>query len=292
MSGRPDIGAIAQRLYGQVWGIYPPWYKSLHARFLQEVRIISSPRAQIDDDSEDFSDIDNGPQVVQRPASALAVIPIHGVIGKHLSLIETLFFGGCDLVEIDEMLEAAHDDESVGTVILDIRSPGGLVIGVPETAALISEIAQSKRVIAYSDYMNCSAAYWLACSATEIYCAPSAIMGNVGTISSNEDITKMLEMMGIKIDVFVSGEYKSIGYDGTSLSEKQRAFLTEEQLAWDARFKDAVRATRNISAEELQGQWYEGERALPRGFADGLVNSLDELVATLLGYEQLVTKGF
>lgn len=288
MKRRSFHNSIGQRL-ALPWGIFPPEMKAIHARYRARLK------AQLDDDNEEeLADTDNGPQVIERPASNIAVIPIHGVIGKHLSFFEKLFFGGCDLCDVDDMLDAARQDESIGTAIIDVRSPGGICIGVKETCEKIDDLkAAGKRVLSFSDYMACSNGYRLAMHAAEVYAAPSAIMGNVGTIRSVEDITKMLEMMGVKIEIFVAGEYKDIGYDGASLTDKQRAFLNEELQAADKDFKDDVRANRpQIAATYLEGQWYSGDRAMPLGFVDGIMNSLDDLVAKLLGHDAMVAKGY
>lgn len=65
---------------------------------------------------------------------AVAVIPIRGVIAHRMSAMEDSS-GGTSAEGIGKMLRAAMADASVGTILLDIDSPGGTVTGVSELAA-------------------------------------------------------------------------------------------------------------------------------------------------------------
>ena len=65
-----------------------------------------------------------------------AIIPIQGIIGKHLSLLEM----SCGCVDVDDIglqLDRAIADESVDSIILYFDTAGGTVTGIPELAGVV-----------------------------------------------------------------------------------------------------------------------------------------------------------
>ena len=67
------------------------------------------------------------------------------------------------------MVRQALADESVSQILIDIDSPGGSVYGVAELAEDILSACSQKPVIAIANSLAASAAYWIGCSAAELY---------------------------------------------------------------------------------------------------------------------------
>jgi ClpP class serine protease len=78
------------------------------------------------------------------------------------------------------MLEECERDQTITTVILNIDSPGGVSVGVPELAEKIKNF--KKKVISFTSNEACSAAYWIGSQASEFYATPSSTVGSVGVL--------------------------------------------------------------------------------------------------------------
>lgn len=208
-----------------------------------------------------------------------AIVPVHGVIGRNLSELESMC-GCCDVNAVEEMLEECERDPSIKTIILDVDSPGGTSVGVPELANRVK--ACSKEVIAFTGSECCSAAYWIASQASQFYATPSSSVGSVGVYIAYPDLSKAYEMEGVRMDVIRAGLYKGAGIPGTSLDANQRKMLEAEVSEIWADFKAAVKSVRSfVDDASMEGQTFSGKRAAEAGLVTSLVNGFDELMASL-----------
>lgn len=209
----------------------------------------------------------------------LAIIPVKGVIGKGLSELESLC-GCCDVHEIEEMLEECERDPSIKTIILDIDSPGGTSVGVPELANRIKNC--SKEVISFTGNECCSAAYWIGSQASAFYATPSSSVGSIGVYIAFPDCSEAYKMEGVKMDVIKSGAYKGAGIPGTSLDENQRKMLQQEVSDIHADFKEAVKSVRSfVEDSSMEGQQFSGKRAAEAGLVTSLTNGFDEMIQSI-----------
>lgn len=208
-----------------------------------------------------------------------AIIPVKGVIGKNLSELESLC-GCCDIHDVEEMLEECERDTSIKTIILDIDSPGGTSVGVPELANRIKNC--SKEVISFTGNECCSAAYWLGSQASKFYATPSSSVGSIGVYIAFPDCSEAFKMEGVKMDVIKSGTYKGAGIPGTSLDENQRKMLQQEVEDIHADFKEAVKSVRSfVEDSSMEGQMFSGKRGAEAGLVTSLTNGFDEMLKEL-----------
>ena len=208
-----------------------------------------------------------------------AIIPVKGVIGKNLSELESLC-GCCDIHDVEEMLEECERDTSIKTIILDIDSPGGTSVGVPELANRIKNY--SKEVISFTGNECCSAAYWLGSQASKFYATPSSSVGSIGVYIAFPDCSEAFKMEGVKMDVIKSGTYKGAGIPGTSLDEGQRKMLQQEVEDIHADFKEAVKSVRSfVEDSSMEGQMFSGKRGAEAGLVTSLTNGFDEMLQEL-----------
>ena len=207
----------------------------------------------------------------------LAVIPVHGILGKHLSSLE-MACGGCSLDTIQSQLKTALNSPRIAKVLLDINSPGGTYTGTPETAKLIAEVNAAKQVVAFTDSDCCSGAYWLASQASAIFSTESADIGSVGVRMVLLDVTRQLDQEGIKVNAIYSGKYKLLGASFKPLADDEREMLQAESDRIHGAFQDAIRANRAVAVADMQGQVYGGEEAAGYGLTDGLINSIDDAI--------------
>ena len=239
---------------------------------------ISKPRA--DDGMEDPQG--RTAQVYKR-YSNVAVITIDGVIDKRISSFEMECYGGVDLSDVDAALAQASNDPRVNTVVLDINSPGGSVIGVPDTAGRIAKLRETKEVHAYINVMACSAGYYLASQADVIAASPSAIVGSIGVYCAILDASEYYANMGAKMQFIKAGEFKTMGTEWRPLSPDETEILQAGVNTNYAQFKAACTALRPIEDSTMQGQWFAAEEGQKLYLVDQLTGAtLDEYVAGLL----------
>jgi signal peptide peptidase SppA len=209
----------------------------------------------------------------------VAIIPVKGVIGKNLSELESLC-GSCDINDVEEMLEECERDPSIKTIILDIDSPGGTSVGVPELANRIKN--SSKEIISFTENECCSAAYWLGSQASSFYATPSSSVGSIGVYIAFPDYSEAYKMEGVKMDVIKAGAYKGAGIPGTSLDDSQREMLQKEVEEIHADFKEAVKSVRSfVEDSSMEGQTFSGKKGAEAGLVTALINGFDELVQSI-----------
>lgn len=206
-------------------------------------------------------------------AVGIAVIPVNGIIGKRLDSME-MACGGCDIGAMEMAFDAANNDAAIGRIVLHMHSPGGTVTGVPELAQKIYD-TKRKPVLAVSDTIMGSAAYYLASAADEIAVTPTANVGSIGTVLQVREVLSTTAADGkTRLRVFRSGADKMIGVDAP-LTEAQAAMYQDRIDMLGAMFRADVSKSRpSVQADSMTGLAYFGGEAVARGLADRLVPNL------------------
>jgi protease-4 len=207
--------------------------------------------------------------------SSFLVVPVFGIIGSHLSLVESLC-GGFDLQALSAQLKQAASDDNVKGVVLWFNSPGGTVSNVRETAELIAEVDGTKPVYAFTDGQMCSAAYWLASQCRAILASPSSDVGSIGVYMALLDETAALEKEGFKVNAISAGKFKLSGASFKTLTDEERAMFQDDVNRIYNAFTSAIKAKRQVDSAHFEGQVYDGEEAVTYGLVDGLANDIDE----------------
>lgn len=206
---------------------------------------------------------------VYQQDGAVAIITIDGVIDRNLSQFEMECYGGCDLADIDRALDVAANDPNIRYVLLVVRSPGGSVIGVPETAAKVAALALKKTVYSFTDTICGSAGYFIACQAERMFCTPSAIVGSIGVYSAVLDASGWYKNQGLNMQFFKDGDFKGAGLDFKPLSPDEAKMFQQRVLQLGAIFRGAVTASRpGVELATMQGQSFIGQD--PNGGPDAV----------------------
>lgn len=196
-------------------------------------------------------------------------IPINGAIGQKLSPFQR-GDGAVDVMDISAELDQAEQDETVQAILLDIDSPGGMVLGTPELADKINRV--KKPVYAFTNGMIASAAYWIAASADQIFATPTASIGGIGVYIPWVDQTKAYEMQGLSVELIKAGKLKGMGFPGTSLTNVQRDHLQSRVDSIYSMFTSHVRAMRgDVAKSTMQGQTFMAQEANKLGLVDLVV---------------------
>lgn len=193
--------------------------------------------------------------------------------------------------DIREALIAATNDSSVHSILLNIDSPGGSANGVDDVGTLIAQINRDHvSVDAYSKGSMDSAAYWLAASAGRIYSSRLASVGSIGVITTHFDVTKQLEMDGVKPTVFRAGEFKALGGPYETLSDTAKQIIQTHLEVIYNEFIAQVASGRRVSTETVRntmadGREFFGFQAAAAGLTDGVM-SLDQMFLKLQSENQ------
>lgn len=227
---------------------------------------------------------------VTRPAAAvpastgIAIIPIHGVIAPRINLLSDIS-GGATFEEATTQLREAVAAPTVGTIVLDWDSPGGSVAGATEFAREVLKARSVKPVVSVANFQMCSAAYWTGACATEIVAAPSAMVGSIGVYTIHEDLSKALDMLGVKVTYISAGKFKVDGNETEPLSDTARARTTAIVDAAYSRFVGDVAKGRGRTVDAItsgygQGAVLTADEALALGMVDRIA-TLDDTIARL-----------
>lgn len=207
-------------------------------------------------------------------SDGIATIPISGPIGKGLGNLEKSC-GATSIEDVQRNLAEASSRKDVRGVLLSINSPGGSITGIPETASMIARLRETKPVVAFTDGMMASAAYWLGSQADAVVASTSAQVGSIGVYIPWADQTRRYEAAGVKVGVVKNkeGTYKGAGYPGTALTEEQMAHLQERADEIFAMLKADILAQRKrVPDSSMKGQVFIGRSAQAAGLVDAIGN--------------------
>jgi ClpP class serine protease len=273
------------------WAIMPDMLTQSLA-VLSAARPPKKPMYRSDDDECDMAEDwtlaerhNSARLMIQRVGSSTAVLQIRGMILKDCPFMYWVCGYATPLILLDAALDMVAEG-GFTSLILDFNSPGGSVLGLQETASRIKSLqTQGIHTTAYASIMCASAAYYIASACQEIFAAPSAIVGSIGTYSVFMDWSKAAEMSGLSYKVFVARDapLKAAGADGT-LTEAQADEMQRHVDEADSLFQAQLKGSRRrLNLEEAStGAWWDA-RSAPRGMVDdaSLFHSLDDLLAVL-----------
>jgi protease-4 len=174
-----------------------------------------------------------------------------------------------------EQLDRAAKDPAVKAVVLRISSPGGQVY---PSLAIHREITkfrnQSKKpVVAYVPDLAASGGYIAALAADEIMADYGALIGSIGVITHIPEVTGLMEILGIKINTFKSGEFKDLGNPFRKMTQTDRGHMKDTLLHYFHWFKELVHLNRkNLKRKKIDaladGSVYPAMLAQKNGLID------------------------
>ena len=223
--------------------------------------------------------------------NGIAVIPITGIIAKRMNLF-TQISGGVSTQLIGRDITDALAAPDVRGIVLDIDSPGGTVDGTQELAQLILQGRDIKPIVAYSDGMIASAAYWIGSAAHRVYISgPTVHVGSIGVVATHVDYSEYDKKRGLKRTEIYAGKYKRIASQTKPLSQEGKQSIQDQVDYLYSIFVDAIAQNRGVGAQKVlnnmaDGKIFIGEQAVRAGLVDGLV-SFDGVISErlpLLGF--------
>src|SRR3990167_4134762 len=221
----------------------------------------------------------------QRPSArrsgAVAVLPLHGPIAQRMNMM-TAVSGGTSTEMFGKQFRAVMAEPGIGSVIIEVDSPGGTISGVDELATEIFKARGSKPIIAQVNSMMASAAFWIGAACDEIVITPGGRMGSVGVIMPHLDVSKRDEKEGVKMTLITAGKFKAEANMFEPLSDEARAALQHDVDEMYGMFLASLARSRGVSAATVRNGFGEGrmvgaKQAVELGMADRIGTMQDTL---------------
>lgn len=215
---------------------------------------------------------------------SVAVLPIYGIINQRYA---GDFSGpsGTSVQKLTQQFRQAVSDPSIKAIVFDVDSPGGSVNGVDELAKEIFDARKQKKIIAVSNCLCASAAYYLASQASEMVVSPSSLTGSIGVYQLHEDDSEFYKSVGVQFSFISAGKYKIEGNSYQPLDDDARSSMQSMVDDYYGMFTKAVSRGRGVALKAVQGGFGEGrvltaQNAVKQNLADR-VGTLDDVLAEL-----------
>jgi|GEM_PF-378755 len=236
-----------------------------------------------DDEEDVFSGFAYTEHIVEEGSGdeKILILDIEGVISSE---------GGAEgsmLAHVRAQLREVRSNSDFVGVLLRVNSPGG---GVTASDQIYEEVmktkAAGKTIFVFMDEVAASGGYYISCGADKIMATPTTITGSIGVIISSINATELMDKIGIKPQVFTSGEYKdtlSISRDMRPDEQSYIQAMVEESFD---RFVSLVSEGRGLSRADLEkrklidGRILSGASAYQLGLVDQ-VGYWDDAVANV-----------
>ncbi len=211
----------------------------------------------------------------------IAIIDVMGAIEKRPSLFGA-FTGMTSAEVIKAAVRTATTDPAVKRILLRVDSPGGTTDGTAEAADAVFEARQFKPVIAQSDGMVASAAYWIASQATKINAGRLDLIGSLGVRLMLYDFSQAFENAGVRPVPIDTGGMKSVGQPGTKITVEQEGYLQRIVDAFGNAFKGAIARGRDMPMATVN-RLFDGEvNVAPAAKSLGLIDKIATFDETLV----------
>jgi protease IV len=184
-----------------------------------------------------------------------------------------------------KQLRKFRKQKSVKAILVRINSPGGSVAPAQEIYRELGKTRSRKPVVVSMETLGTSAAYYIASNADEIYCSRGTITGSIGVIMVMTDIHKVIEKVGVGVNIIKAGKFKDIGTGTRPITVEERTLLENFAKHLHKQFIDDVAQARSgkIERDKLEaaadGSFFSGERAKELGLVDSIGNFYDAVEA-------------
>lgn len=230
------------------------------------------------------------PNRASSAGQGIALLPVYGVLApKSAMFAQTSGPQGTGVDSLRAILRTALADPDVGSILMDIDSPGGQVDQIPELAAELRAARAIKPIVAIANTDAASAAYWLGAQATELMVTPSGQVGSVGVFSAHEDISQLEAIEGRKTSLISAGKYKVESNPFEPLNDDARQEIQSKVDEYYSLFITDLARGRNTDQATVRKDYGEGrmltaKKALQRGMVDK-IGTFDDAVrrASALG---------
>jgi protease IV len=201
-----------------------------------------------------------------------------------------------DSFSFTKQLEAFEKNDAIKGLVLKIDSPGGYPASSQAIYRELVRFKTTKPVVAFTENVCASGAYYAASAANKVIANPSSLMGSIGALMKAPNFKEFLDTWKIKNVSIQSGEYKTAMDPFSELKPAELAYL--QALTDDCydQFITDVAEQRGLSKEThkawANGKIFTGNQALKLKLVDELGTYRDAIaaMATLLKVKPVEVK--
>lgn len=185
--------------------------------------------------------------------------------------VSGLITGDEETVKLIREVAAA---KRVKAALVTIESPGGTTSGSERLYTELRKLAEKKPLVAVVGGMAASGGYIAALAADQIVAQETSIVGSIGVVFQNPNMTKTLDLLGVKVEEIKSSPLKASPNPYSPTSEQARAAmqaLIDDGYDW---FKRLVRERRGMDEAALaavaDGRVFSGRQGVALKLVDRL----------------------
>ena len=269
---------IIEAVYGHPWLLTVQAWHGIHQIVMN--RVLNGkdiPTISQAEGKRPARDIWGDPMPQMEMIDGVARIPINGVLMKGAGMLDKMC-GACSHEDVHDDLQTAMEKKA-RAIVLDFNSPGGQVMGTPELARHVAEVAKVIPIYGYTETMRCSCAEYIAAGCTKLFATESAYVGSIGVIWETRNVARALEAAGIDYHVFTSGKLKALGHPALPMSKEHEEYIQGQVDAIGAEFRAWMTTFRKIARKDMEGQVHRGSEAAEKGFIDLKVKDREEAMS-------------
>ncbi|WP_455481281.1 S49 family peptidase [Bartonella sp. B12(2025)] len=202
----------------------------------------------------------------------IAILPVHGTLVRRGAWLSASS-GIMSYEGLGKSFREAIAQPDVLAVLLDIDSGGGEAGGVFDLVEEFRTLSQAynKPIWAHANEFACSAAYAIACAASQIWVARTGVVGSIGVVCAHLDQSRADEKNGHKWTFIFEGDHKVHGNPHEPLAERAQIKMQADCALLYDMFVDLVAQSRPMSAaaiRETKAETFIGTQAVALGLAD------------------------
>ena len=208
-----------------------------------------------------------------------------------------------DTTKMVRALDKLTDDNSVKALEVEISSPGGGVYPSEALHDAIARVAAKKPVVVVMGSVAASGGFMIAMPAKRIFAGNSTLTGSIGVLLQTEEVSGLLDKIGVSSETLVSGPLKDQPSLTHKLSDAGRGVLQGLVADLYDQFVAIVATGRHMDPAKVReladGRAFTGRQALALGLIDAIGDEIDarkwleqsEGVSQKLPVEELRTTG-
>lgn len=271
------LSRVRAAIYGQPWAITPEWLEAICEIF---ERHVASDKLEFEFESKSTiaggndARLDTGEYQI---INGVAIIPLMGPIFPRANMM-TRMSGASSIEEFSNKFDDAISNPNVKSIILQVDSPGGSVLGVNEAASKVFAAQdQIKPIVSIAEGMMCSAAYLVASQAHKVYATEGAIVGSIGVVMRIDSDERQKLNEGIDPVIIKTGKFKAIG--NGPVTDEQKSSLQSMVDDYFGKFQAAVQKARPLAnmGEVSTGETWIGAKAQGKGLIDGISTMQEQI---------------
>lgn len=189
-----------------------------------------------------------------------------------------------------KQLRALREDDAIAGVLLRVDSPGGAVAPSQEIFSEVMKFRVAKKpLVASLGNVAASGGYYVACPAQKIFANPGTITASIGVIFRFPQYFKLMDKLGISMQVLKSGEVKDMGSPQRDMTVQEKKLFQDILTDIHNQFISDVSRARSLDADSLRliadGRIMTGKQALRARLVDtlGSLDDASDYLKTYLG---------